>query len=231
MDDIRADLGLPDAVAMHAHWLDREAPLRALANRLPVRLRSASARRRREFLAGRLCASAALAKAGCDDGAWLAQDDDMLPTWPSGWTGSISHSPSLALAMACPAGTGTLLGLDVEEMIGYRDIHDIASLVARADELAMLDGMSPVGAVITLFSAKECLYKALYPRTRRFREFSAARLVDAAAGHLRLRLEEDWGTRWPAGREVDVRHVHRHAHAITVLHLDGPPPLTRPAPS
>jgi len=211
---LRLELGLPGTLAMHGLELQDETT-HATDACLPERLRGASPKRRREFIAGRLCASIALSGAGYGGPAWLAQDSDGLPVWPKGWTGCISHSTSMVLAAACPTSTRRSLGLDIEELGTPRHAAEIASSVGQPRELALLGDWPSAVAVILLFSAKESLYKALFPRLRVFREFSAARLVAVSAGRLRLRLEEDWGTGWPAGRVVEVRHACRHNHVIT----------------
>ncbi len=215
---LRGRLGLPDAVALHGLRFDAASTFATLVHGLPERLRTVSAKRRREFLAGRLCAAEALSRAGYAGPGWLGQDAAGLPAWPKGWSGSISHSRTAALAAACPCAMGVWLGLDIEEMGAPRDIAEIASLIAQPGELAALAALPDALAVILLFSAKESLYKALYPRLRTFRHFSAARLVAAGNDRLTLRLEEDWGALWPAGRQVEVRHALHGDHVVTVLH-------------
>lgn len=215
---LRDALGLPDSMTLHGLQFDADEVFAEEANfPLPDRVRRASPKRRREFLAGRLCASAALAQAGYAGPSWLAQGADALPVWPDGWSGSISHSASAALAAVCPDAAGFSVGVDVERIVLYDDVAGIASMVARPGELAVLSTLPATHAVILLLSAKESLYKALYPSLRTFRDFTAARLVEAGDGHLVLRLEEDWGTGWPAGRRVRVRHARRRDHVVTAF--------------
>jgi enterobactin synthetase component D len=158
-----------------------------------------------------------LTQAGYAGSTWLARDVDGLPVWPGGWTGSISHSATAALAAVCPRATGISLGVDIEEIAPAQVARDVSSAVGRPDELAVLSKLPAALAVMLLFSAKESLYKALYPQLRTFRDFTAARLVAAEGSRFILRLEEDWGTRWPAGRLIQVHHAQRCGHVITAF--------------
>lgn len=62
---------------------------------LPFELTSAVAKRRSEFLAGRLCAAHGLLSIGADPEVGRA---DNLPVWPNGISGSISHTDGHAVA-------------------------------------------------------------------------------------------------------------------------------------
>lgn len=67
--------------------------------------------RRREFLAGRLAAQAALAQFG-ERG--LVGRLGHAPVWPEGYCGSISHSKGLAVAVAGTSRDWQALGVDLE---------------------------------------------------------------------------------------------------------------------
>lgn len=198
----------------------------------PVRLDAAVPKRRREYLAGRLAAAQALEGAGAQFGAqaagetvggaaggrpaaaagssgrWdLATGNDRLPTWPAGWHGSISHSGGLAVAWVAPAHGPQAcagVGIDVEHWLSQERCERLQQRIAP--ELSRLDCRSlPGTAALTLaFSAKESLFKALFPQVRRYLGFDAAEVVEIACGGtaLRLRLACDWSAAWPAGTEL-----------------------------
>ncbi len=178
---------------------------------LPEQLSRASFKRQSEYRAGRCCAALALGNAAQAPG----MGEDRLPLWPQGWLGSISHGGGHAIAIVGPVDAVRLIGVDVELCIESAAADGIAALVAFGNELALIDGALqpplslPAMALTLLFSAKEALYKALYPEVRQFVDFSGARLVAATADRLTLVLTEDWHPAWRAGAAFTVNYVVR----------------------
>jgi enterobactin synthetase component D len=191
------------------------------ANLLPPSLSRASPKRKTEYLSGRECAVAALRTAGCEANAAVppAMGEDRLPQWPSGWLGCITHSHGEAIAAVSRADATRLLGIDVERLIDPASVEGIAALVALDGELAQFSACTQSQALTILFSAKESLYKALYPEVQHFMDFSAARITAFAPGALVLRLVEDWHPAWRAGSQFSLRYALRGDRVYTVLHL------------
>ncbi len=104
--------GLPAAVRFAAQPIDapdlealaRAAGIVSLDEAYPLP-------RRREFLAGRLAAQAALAQIGVRE---LVGRRGYAPVWPDGCCGSISHSNGVAVAVAGSALDWQALGVDLE---------------------------------------------------------------------------------------------------------------------
>ncbi|MEV7969740.1 4'-phosphopantetheinyl transferase superfamily protein [Sphaerisporangium sp. NPDC088356] len=69
--------------------------------------------RERQFIAGRLCARAALREIGARDGP-LPIRPDGSPDWPADVRGSISHKPRLCVAAVSRAAAVGGLGIDLE---------------------------------------------------------------------------------------------------------------------
>jgi enterobactin synthetase component D len=189
---------------------------------LPPSLRNASIKRKTEYLAGRHCAAAALRAAGCKTASAPAMGEDRLPQWPSGWLGSITHSNGAALAAVSPSDRTRLLGIDVETLIDPASVAGIGALVALDGELALFLDCIPQQALTIVFSAKESLYKALYPEAQRFMDFSAARTVAVTPSVLTLALTEDWHPAWRAGALLSVHYAMRGDRIYTSLHLAQP---------
>lgn len=192
---------------------------------LPESLRQAGAKRRREFLAGRLAAVSALRRLG-HGGAETAVETagetaaetlpeapaigaDRLPLWPAGVQGSISHSGAAALCWVLPAGAQAAcvgVGVDVEDLMApercQRLWRRIAPELQRGQGEAA--GFSDAALLTLAFSAKESLFKALYPSVRRYLNFDAAQVVCLApdGASLLLRLQTDWSADWCTGREL-----------------------------
>jgi len=219
--DLRLDFGLPMSVCLHrARWSDAD-PLTGLAERLPHALASVSAKRQRDFLMGRHCAGAALAEAGFAGPTWLPIGADKLPGWPDGWMGSISHAGQGAIAAVARRGSCGILGVDMEQVIADEVASGIWRSVARRDELEMLSVLGRQRGLTLLFSAKEALYKALYPEVRSFFDFTAARAVALDGRRLKLRLAVDWGTHWPIGTELSARFAFDDGYVYSVVYLDA----------
>jgi enterobactin synthetase component D len=130
-----------------------------------------SARRRREFIAGRAAIRALLGQ----DVAIL-RNDRGAPVLPDGWVGSISHKEVHAAAIAAPAHAG-YVGIDLEDAAPPRQPIERRILTAR--ELTQISD----GRDITLrFSIKEAIYKAIDPIVRRYVGFTEVELEVASDG-------------------------------------------------
>lgn len=152
-------------------------------------LQRAAPKRKAEFVAGRLMAMKALAyidKPTMD----IEIGQHRAPIWPSGVVGSISHHSSIAMSCATLANHYCCLGLDIETVIPESQAQQIQALVCNDDELALQpsSGLSLAEFVTLLFSAKESLFKAVYPRLKRYLEFSDARLIAFNSQSLTLEL-------------------------------------------
>ena len=126
---------------------------------------AAAPSRRRDFLCGRACAHAALRALGRDGGP-IAVGDRREPSWPAGVVGSISHAGSLAGAVVARAVDASGLGLDIEllEPPLDRNLRPLLLTPGELSHVQVLEATEPSAAKI-LFSAKESVYKCLFPRT------------------------------------------------------------------
>lgn len=188
---------------------------------LPPAILKAAPRRQATFAAGRKAAQDALRKAGHRGAPVPGIGDDGLPDWPRGWLGSISHSDDIAAALVAPDHEAQLLGLDVEQIMTAEIAAQIAPDILPELPLGQ-SGQPPEMEITRAFSAKEALYKALYPLTRQFRDFSAAKVDWTWTGQdsphrISLTLSEDWGANWPAGTRFDAAQRIAAGHVATIL--------------
>jgi 4'-phosphopantetheinyl transferase EntD len=127
--------------------------------------------REREFRIGRALAREALARLGVIDHPLLpAETREAL--WPSGIVGSITHCDGACAVAVAATARFTGLGIDLERVERIDD--RIADTVCTPDERRELDAMTPsmrLRHLGLLFSAKESVFKALFPSTRQFLEF------------------------------------------------------------
>lgn len=158
---------------------------------LPDDLRTAVTKRRAEFLAGRLCAALALKSHGLTVSS-IPRRPDRSPLWPSGIVGSISHANGHAAAAVAEANHYALLGIDLEFIITPDEAVSIGSLVLTPSEEILQPSHLDFQAFLTLaFSAKEALYKAIYPHTGNVLEFHDVLLKELNTTTVRLELEPD----------------------------------------
>jgi enterobactin synthetase component D len=200
--------GVIPAVAVRAVVGDDIAKVAAMAEALPLPLpeplRRAVAKRRCEFLVGRYCARGALAALGLPHQD-VAFNPDRSPGWPAGVVGSITHTEGVVLAAVAPTGALCGLGVDAEVVMALEAARTVGPQIAAADELVGLARTCPeLGwerLVTLVFSAKEALYKCLYPRVGRYFGFEAARVesIDVAGGSFRARVLEELAPDVPSG--------------------------------
>jgi len=128
--------------------------------------------RKREFVAGRICARRALGRLGILRFPLVA-GRDRAPVWPPGIIGSISHCADYCGVAVARQNDLTGIGLDLERT--NRVHEELWPYICTAEELAWVNSLPyeqrrPAAAVI--FSVKESLYKCQYLVTGRWLEFT-----------------------------------------------------------
>ena len=167
-------------------------------------------KRRAEFLAGRLAAGRALAALGLT--GLPDRNEDGSPLWPADVAGSITHGAGRAFCAVARTAHVRSLGIDVERVMGPETKVELRARICGDDEWAQLTRSLelPDHELLTFaFSAKESLYKCLYPLMGRFMDFSAARVTavqgsrhgSGFAGELILSLSVDWSEELRQGRQ------------------------------
>ncbi|GLZ88721.1 4'-phosphopantetheinyl transferase [Metapseudomonas resinovorans] len=185
----------------------------------PANIQRSVAKRQTEFLAGRLCARAALvALTGRADVPALGED--RAPVWPVGITGSISHSHGLATALVANANQWRGLGLDLEEPMSAERALRLAEEILTPAELQRLDGLTPdqqARRITLTFSIKESLFKALYPIVQKRFYFHDAELLDCDDARARLRLLIDLSAEWKTGSELEGWHCDFQGRLLSLV--------------
>ncbi|MGW3204369.1 4'-phosphopantetheinyl transferase family protein [Streptomyces sp. NPDC001135] len=186
---------LPESVvAVEAHGDDPlwDAPLYPEE---AVLVERAVDKRRREFAAVRGCARQAMEKLGVPAQPVLTGERG-APHWPAGLLGSMTHCDGYGAAALARAGDLASLGIDAEPHGPLPDgVGPAVFLPAEGERLTRLAGRRPaVHWDRILFSAKESVYKAWFPLTRLWLDFSEADITlhpgpgDVSYGTLRAEL-------------------------------------------
>jgi len=187
----------------------------ALGVALPDSLQSALPKRQAEFLAGRALARLALLHLGATQ-THIPIGPDRAPVWPPGFAGSISHARGHVACLVRPGAA--LVGVDVETVLQGNPLRAVRQLSCTASDRALIDAAEwPVGVLETLvFSAKETLFKLLYPMVRRHFGFAAARLVAVPeAGLLTLALTETLHPDLPEGGQFALHYLQGQDHVLS----------------
>ena len=189
---------------------------------LPASLQRAAPKRLGEFLAGRLAAREALRPFGLA-GKGVAIGSAREPLWPAGMEGSISHSQLAGLGVALcgvrPAEGG--MGLDLEAWLEDEQACELWPGIVNDEEWGRLQRcpLGPALGLTLVFSAKESLFKALYPRVGRYFDFLDARWLTLTDQTLTLELKAPLTPTLPAGWRCTLRWQMLPGGVLTTLLL------------
>ena len=167
------------------------------------------------FVGGRLALRRACGQLSADPPPILP-DDRGAPRLPDHLSGSISHKRTLAVGMVGQAHNGTL-GVDLEEYAPAR--LKIAPSVLTDRELEEIERMPEDRrwiSLLTRFSVKESVYKAVDPYVRRYVAFHEAEVEPDLDGVARVRLQLANGE---GPFEVDARYEWLEGRLLTSVRI------------
>jgi len=174
----------------------------------PPAMAGAVLKRQVEFAAGRWCAAQALRRSGYRGPPAIGIGAHRAPCWPAGYLGSISHSTGWAVAITAADDAWSGIGIDLEQTMEESNARALSGRIGSAAELALGTrcGMPFATWATLLFSAKESLFKALYPSVGRYFHFpdAAAESLDWEARLLHLRLTNTLTPRHHAGARYAI---------------------------
>ncbi|MEX3503804.1 4'-phosphopantetheinyl transferase [Corynebacterium sp. LK2510] len=131
--------------------------------------------RKGEFGDARWCAHQALKELGVSDQEAILRGDRGMPLWPSGYTGSLTHTEGFRAAVAVSTDHVVSIGVDAEPAQPLPG--DVIGQIMRERERVAVERMRERGmdwANRLIFCAKEATYKCWFPMTRRFIDFHEA---------------------------------------------------------
>jgi enterobactin synthetase component D len=203
----------------------------------PETLVRAVAKRKAEFLAGRYAALHCFKQLVLEDkctSAFFGKDFDLKigphrsPSWPTGLVGSITHTNGIASALVASKDHYVGVGVDIESWLSQESAEQIRASVLTGNDYSqfnpqkLLSGEICEAHLLTLiFSAKETLFKALYPSVGHYFDFKDAELteLDYTRQYLRLRLLKSLGAKpWlQKHTEHKVAFLRRSHSVLTYL--------------
>jgi len=173
----------------------------------PANFGRAVVKRKAEYLAGRVLAQQVLAQLG-HPGFSLISGVDRAPQWPVAIAGALSHNSDTVLCAAhqiSPSLQG--VGIDVESFIAADKAETLWTRIISPQEYNQLHQQAhPFSQLLTLaFSAKESLFKTLYPLVGHYFDFLDAQLTELNLQQQRFQLTllKDLSPRYRSGQQFN----------------------------
>jgi 4'-phosphopantetheinyl transferase EntD len=172
-----------------------------------------SEKRRKEFVLGRRACHLALSQIGFLKPVLKGERGE--PLWPSGVLGSISHCDDFAAVAVVPQHKYKAVGLDIEKTTRDIDI-DLIELISDPSEKILCGNSKQF--VIELFSAKEAIYKALFPLVKNYIDFRDVTLKQNTNG-FEGRLNKDLSIDFPRGFAMQVNLQRLTEYSMSSIYL------------
>ncbi|MCG7584764.1 4'-phosphopantetheinyl transferase [Photobacterium sp. OFAV2-7] len=181
----------------------------------PESLHRAVTKRQAEFIAGRYLAKRCLAALGGRE-TQVGIGQHRAPLWPEGMTGSISHSNNHAVCIVQPLEIAEQgIGIDIEQRMSDSTANSVKSTIINDAEynLIMNHYVSFAEGLTAVFSAKESLFKALYPQVKAYFDFLDAEVVAMGRENLTLVLRKRLTANLSAGSAFTV-HLQQEEEMV-----------------
>ncbi|AQS36924.1 phosphopantetheinyl transferase component of siderophore synthetase [Shewanella psychrophila] len=155
---------------------------------LPPSLARAMPKRRCEFLAGRVCAKRVLTKLHINTSETIKIGAGHQPLWPAGVSGSISHCDGHAVAVVVWQEKNVMgVGIDIENIVSSELAQSIHEQIISETERGYSRLFTDFQLFLTLiFSAKESIYKAIYPFIHQILDFNSVSLINVDLNRCEL---------------------------------------------
>ena len=181
---------------------------------LDTSLSKASISRQQEFLRGRWCAQQALLELG--DTSPVLRAKDRSPIWPMGFVGSISHNKEYSGAFVALDKYYRSVGMDIEE-IGRIKPEMKKMILSSTEQQRFVEQKE----MTIIFSAKESLYKLLYPLVKEFFGFQDAEITHLERGKFTILLLKNLGE-FSSGTRFQGSYELLDGHILTQMELLHP---------
>lgn len=144
-------------------------------------------KRKQDYLAGRYCAKKALEKLSVEVND-IPMHDSRAPIWPSGVVGSITHTKSIAIASVSNKLKG--IGIDAETIMDKKRYQNLKKMIVSPSEETIINSNLTIFPTL-IFSAKESLYKAIYPQCEKYFGFLDASIKSITESDFTILLHSN----------------------------------------
>ena len=190
---------------------------RRLSITMPVQIESSVFKRRAEFLAGRVMAAIAQRALGCN-AKTIHIGPQRSPVWPDGLKGSITHTAEHCAALLVAGGSHYYgSGIDIEPILTGEALDAVSGMVMQPGDYRCIKELDIAfnTAVTLIFSARETLFKALFPKLGRRFDACVMKLVQPLQkSTIIFQLTE---TLHPDLSEGKLFHIVYEIHNDTVM--------------
>ena len=166
----------PDFISFYCKQNNNHQDFQILPEEQAIAESFSSQKRCAEFTMGRIYAHWALSRFGLESEPILRNPETREPCWPDSVCGSITHSAGFAAVAVGLKKEIKGVGIDLENFSRSLDFK-ISRHVCVESEIEWLESLKikqANHALRIIFSAKESIFKCLYPRTRTYFSFKDA---------------------------------------------------------
>lgn len=180
-----------------------------------------SSKRKNNFIRGRCAASLALSKLNPPVSTHSLTPQTRASAyrlWPNGIVGSITHTDDLAVCVVSSSKKYLGLGVDIESL-KRKTNSNIKKRICTKEELGLLESLKQedeLKATLTIFSAKESIYKALHPLVNKFFGFQAVSFFDLATNSLTGKLTQNLSCDFSKGLDIKVNYFTTEDYVLTL---------------
>lgn len=185
---------------------------------MPPSIQRSVPKRAAEFLAGRYLAKLTM-QAMFNHCEQVAIGAHRAPVWPMGMCGAISHSHDQAVCVI--TSTHHTLGIDIEAPLMASVAAELTTSIVDHAEQRILQAQShhyPLALTIA-FSAKESLFKALYPHVKCYFDFLDVALISMDQHAVIFRLLRDLSKERLAGQDYRVNYLLNNGYVLTFTQI------------
>ncbi len=185
-----------------------EALAAGLGINLPDAMQRAVRKRKAEYVAGRFCARQAMAAVAANSNVEVVTLPDRRPSWPPGVVGSITHTSGFASASICRTEHARGVGIDAEQIMSEATVRSVRDAVITRHDTCPEDLVDEAVWATLVFSAKESVFKCIYPLVKKFFRFEAVgmQILDTASQSFRATFLTDLSDEWCRGATIDGRY-------------------------
>lgn len=152
-------------------------------------------KRQAEFVAGRFCAKLAMQYLcpANSNSFNLPIGEYREPVWPEHFGGSISHNNTSAISIVNLLEDNINYGIDIENIMTLEISDNIRDQIFNHSEHDFLirNGIASNLATTIIYSAKEAIFKCLFPIVKKYFAFEDARLVSFDGKRLTFKISNN----------------------------------------
>ncbi|PCJ16735.1 MAG: hypothetical protein COB02_15295 [Candidatus Cloacimonadota bacterium] len=188
---------------------------------LPDKSDSWASKRKRDYLVGRFCAREAFKQVSVFDTSHfqLIKNEDGTSNWPTGFCGSITHTKDYACAVIAQSNKILSIGIDCEYKIKDKTFQRVKKSIASDSEINIVNKFTQDEqlALTLIFSAKESVYKAVFPLVKTFFYFEAFQIDTINQNYIEGFLTKDLNQNFSMGKKVKIQYKITNQRVNTLV--------------